>query len=109
MIVVTQVLVWVAVALLVGAAGLALYRIGIGPTGLDRVVASDVMVAILIAAVAADAIAHRNAMGLPILFVMSLVGFTGAVGVARLVSASRQRDLRFRDAEAAADQDEGKA
>lgn len=99
MIVATQALIWVAVALLAAAAALALHRLGIGPTGLDRVVASDVIVAILIAAVAAEAVAHRNATGLPVILMMSLLGFTGAVGVARLVASTQARDQRFRAAE----------
>ena len=46
------------------------------------------MVAIAIAAAALYSVLARNATGLPILLGLSLVGFTGAVGVARLITSS---------------------
>ena len=70
------------------AAILTLWRLVSGPTPLDRIIASDVIVAIAIAAVALYSVIAGNATGLPILLVLSLVGFTGAVGVARLISSA---------------------
>ena len=63
---IVQVLVGVAAVLLLASALLVLYRIAAGPDGLDRVVASDVGVAILIAAVAAEAIWNRAFWGKPV-------------------------------------------
>ncbi|MGC3994240.1 MAG: monovalent cation/H+ antiporter complex subunit F [Propionicimonas sp.] len=78
----------VAVALLAVAAGLTLWRMVVGPTSLDRIISSDVMVAIVIAVVAVYSVFTGNATGLPILLGLCLIGFTGAVGVARLVASS---------------------
>lgn len=78
----------VAVIFLVAAAVLTLWRMVVGPTPLDRIIAGDVMVAIVIAAVALYSVIAGNSTGLPILLGLSLIGFTGAVGVARLITSS---------------------
>lgn len=80
--------IWVAAVLLAVAACLVLRRLVVGPTALDRIVASDVMVAIVIAAVGLYAVVHRTSTGVPVLLVMSLLGFTGAVGVTRLITSA---------------------
>ncbi|MEA5055149.1 MAG: monovalent cation/H+ antiporter complex subunit F [Propionicimonas sp.] len=80
---------WIAAASLFAAAWLVLYRMVRGPTPLDRIVAADVMVAIMIAGVGIYTVVAGNATGLPILLALSLVGFTGSVGVARLIASSR--------------------
>lgn len=89
-----QVLIVVAGCLLVVSALLALWRLAKGPTALDRGVASDVVIAILIASIAAHALWTRTSLGLLIILVLSLLGFTGAVGLARLITrAARDRSL----------------
>lgn len=83
-------MIWVlgfAGAVLAVAAGLALWRIVTGPSHLDRIVSSDVMVSIVIATVGLIAVWGRSSTGLPILLGLSLMAFTGAVGVARLLSS----------------------
>lgn len=77
-----------AAVVLFAAAALTLWRLVAGPSPLDRIISSDVMVAIAIAAVGLYSVIARNATGLPILLGLSLVGFTGAVGVARLISSA---------------------
>ncbi len=78
-----------AAAVMLGiAAILTLWRLVAGPTPLDRIIASDVVVAIAIAAVGLYSVIAGNATGLPIVLGLSLVGFTGAVGVARLISSA---------------------
>ncbi|MGA4508751.1 monovalent cation/H+ antiporter complex subunit F [Propionibacteriaceae bacterium G1746] len=76
----------IAMVLLVAAAGFALYRMAHGPTSLDRSVASDVIIAVLIAATGLYTVTSGNAFGMPVLVVLSLLGFTAAVGMARLIS-----------------------
>lgn len=98
-----DVLLALSALVLVASALLALYRLAKGPTGLDRGVASDVLIAILIAAVCAHAIWARTPVGLVIVLVLSLVGFTGAVGLARLITGTSVRERRFLEAEAGAD------
>jgi multicomponent Na+:H+ antiporter subunit F len=77
----------VAGSILAVAAGLTLWRMVAGPSHLDRIVAADVMVAIVIAAIGLIAVWGRSSTGLPIVLGLSLMGFTGAVGVARLLSS----------------------
>lgn len=77
----------VAVGMLVVAAALVLWRMVAGPTPLDRIIAADVMVGIVIASVGITAVVSGNGTGLPILLGLSLIGFTGAVGVARLIAS----------------------
>jgi multicomponent Na+:H+ antiporter subunit F len=83
----TVVLVICGAALTVSAV-LLIIRMAIGPTMLDRVIALDVVVAVLICAIAAEAAANRHATTLPILVVLSLAGFVGSVSVARFTSPS---------------------
>jgi len=85
-----------ATVLLTASALLALVRLAIGPSSLDRGVAAEVIVSVLAASVGAHAVWTRTPVGLGILLVLSLVGFTGSVALARLVRVSRQRDLRYR-------------
>lgn len=84
-----QVVYWIAGGLLAVAALLTLYRVAKGPGGLDRVVATDVMLAIVIGAVAIEEAINRHDTGLPIMLVVSLLAFIGTVAVARFVAARR--------------------
>lgn len=75
---------------------LALIRIARGPSILDRVVGTDVLIAVVIAALVLEAVVHRHSTTVPIMLVLSLVGFAGAVSVARLVAAREAPRLRHR-------------
>ena len=99
---VTQMLIGATVVVLVVSALFALYRLAKGPTGLDRGVASDVIIAILIAGIATHAIATRTPVGLIVILSLSLIGFTSAVGLARLITGTSARERRFLEAEASA-------
>ena len=77
-------------ALLFVAAALVLVRIVRGPTTLDRIVAVDVLLAIVICAIAAEAAYTRDATSLTILVVLSILGFIGSVSVARFSPRSRR-------------------
>jgi multicomponent Na+:H+ antiporter subunit F len=57
-----------------------------GPRTLDRVVAADVTIAIVIAALATEAMVHRHTTTLPVILVLALVGFVGSLSIARFVS-----------------------
>ena len=78
----------VCVALLAVAALLLVARIALGPTMLDRVVALDVLVAVVICGLALEAAIHRHTTTLPVLGVLSLLGFVGSVSVARFTRGS---------------------
>lgn len=75
-----------SVVLLATSAVLTLLRISRGPTSLDRVVGTDVLVAVVIAALALEAIINRHSTTLPVMLVLSLLGFAGSVSVARFVA-----------------------
>ena len=83
----TAVLVF-CVAVLGVAALLLVVRVSLGPTMLDRVVALDVLVAVIICGLALEAAVNRHTTTLPILVVLSLLGFVGSVSVARFSPGS---------------------
>ena len=89
-----NVILGIAVTMLAISAVLTLWRMVTGPTTLDRIISADVMVAVVIASVAIYSVIAGNSTGLPILLGLSLIGFTGAVGVARLI-ASNERVQRL--------------
>ena len=70
------------------AAVLLVMRIALGPTMLDRVVALDVLVATLICGLGVEAAVNRHSTTLPVLLVLSLVGFVGSVSMARFSPGS---------------------
>lgn len=81
-------LVLVAVMLSLAAAG-AIFRIARGPSILDRVLAADVLLTIVGAALATEMIIERNLDYLALLVSISLIGFIGSVTVARFVTDRR--------------------
>lgn len=88
----------IGIAVLGVSAVLAIVRIVRGPSILDRVVGADVLIAIVIAALVLEAVIHRHTTTVPIMLVLSLVGFAGAVSVARLVGSREAPRLRRRAA-----------
>jgi multicomponent Na+:H+ antiporter subunit F len=76
-------------ALLAAGATLALIRVVRGPSVLDRIVATDVLLAIVVVAIATEAAFTRDATALPVLVVLSILGFVGSVSVARFSGRSR--------------------
>jgi multicomponent Na+:H+ antiporter subunit F len=78
--------VFLVVVFLLGAAGaLTLARLLRGPDTLDRVVALDVLVVLIVAAVAVYAAFHEDGSNIPLLAAVALVGFVGSATAARLV------------------------
>ncbi|WP_434743300.1 monovalent cation/H+ antiporter complex subunit F [Micromonospora sp. SH-82] len=74
----------VAVTILLSATALlALTRMYRGPSLLDRVIAADTLLATMVAAVGAEAAVNRHATTLPVLVVLSLLGFVGSVALVR--------------------------
>lgn len=79
--------VFVIVLVLLSAAGfLALYRILRGPSILDRVVASEVLLVTVMLGLIANMIYAENTRTLTAVLVVALLGFTASVSVARFVS-----------------------
>jgi multicomponent Na+:H+ antiporter subunit F len=80
--------------MLMMAAVLTVGRLSRGPTSLDRVVAADVLIAIVIATLALEAIINDHSTTLPVMLVLSLLGFAGSVSIARFV-ADRDKATRW--------------
>ena len=79
-----------AVALALAAAG-AIIRIARGPSLLDRVLAADLLLAILGAALCIDMAVNRHLNNLMLVVAVSVIGFIGSVTVARFVADRREQ------------------
>ncbi len=80
-----------AVAVIVGiflgvGAVCAVIRIIVGPTALDRVVATDVLLAIVLCSLAADMAINKHTNTMPVLVVLAFFGVTGAISITRFIS-----------------------
>ena len=74
----------VVLAVLLGlSAVLVVARMERGPATLDRLVALDMLVAVIVCSIGAYAGITRDSSAVPVLVVVSLLGFLGSVSVAR--------------------------
>lgn len=80
------VVIGIGAAVLAMSAVLVLIRMARGPSTLDRVVAADVILAVAIAGVGLEAAANRHTTTLPVIVVLSLLGFASALSMARFVA-----------------------
>jgi multicomponent Na+:H+ antiporter subunit F len=94
--------------LLTAGAVLAVVRAEKGPSILDRAVALDIVVMTMVAAVALYAAIERRADVVPVLVVLSLVGFVGSVTVARFASVEPEGEGRVRTREEVAAEDKAR-
>lgn len=81
-----NVILFIGAMFLAISAVVAIYRIAVGPSQLDRSLGSDLVVAVVIGSIGAWAVFRRQDTEMVILLAMSMLGFTGAVSIARLVS-----------------------
>jgi multicomponent Na+:H+ antiporter subunit F len=81
-----EVLHLLAGALMAAAAGLVLIRMLRGPTIIDRMVASDVLVTLVLLALVADMVMGDHTRSIPLLFALSGTSVLGSIAVARYVS-----------------------
>jgi multicomponent Na+:H+ antiporter subunit F len=86
-----QIVLTITAVILSVAAGGAIIRIAIGPSLLDRVLASDVLLAIIGAALCIDMAVNRHLNNLMLLVALSIIGFIGSVTVARFVADRREQ------------------
>ena len=86
---VIDVAVWVCGVILSLAAAGTIYRLARGPSLLDRVIATDVLLAIVGAALAVEMVYNHHTDNIVLLVIVSLVGFLGSVTVARNVGLDR--------------------
>jgi multicomponent Na+:H+ antiporter subunit F len=85
------VLVGASVVLLSVSAVLVLVRLVRGPSVLDRTIATEVIISILVCGLALNIAATRSATTLPVLVSLALTGFVGSVAVARFVAGDHDR------------------
>lgn len=76
----------VVLALLVASGALVAARLARGPSTVDRAVALDALVAVLMAGIGLHSAVQRTPYYLPALLVLSFLGFTGTVSVARFMA-----------------------
>ncbi|RFA21131.1 monovalent cation/H+ antiporter complex subunit F [Subtercola boreus] len=82
-----MIVVIVTAAVLFGAGAIAaLWRIIRGPSALDRIIASDVLIATAMCALGAEMAINRHTDTLPVLLGLALFTVVGSVSVARFIS-----------------------
>ena len=94
-----SILVYAAMALVVLALLIALVRIERGPSILDRAVATDVTTAAFVALIALLIAATDSAAYVPLLVIITLVGFLATVTIARFTSTESADEARILTAE----------
>lgn len=74
------------------AALMALYRIVRGPSILDRMIASDVLLTTLILVVGAEMVYNGHTRNIPFMLVIAAIAIFATVSVARYVSKQDKRE-----------------
>ncbi|WP_127129979.1 monovalent cation/H+ antiporter complex subunit F [Georgenia sp. SYP-B2076] len=74
---------------------IALVRMERGPSMLDRIVALDVITAVVLGAVTLVSAGSRRTDLVPVLVVLATVGFVGSVAMARFVAVERAEESRI--------------
>jgi multicomponent Na+:H+ antiporter subunit F len=72
------------------AAALTIVRIVVGPSILDRAVASDVLLTEVLCALGAEMVINQHVRTLPIMLIIAAVGVFGSISVARFVARRDQ-------------------
>lgn len=77
---------WVLGAILILSVALSVVRIVRGPSIIDRVVASDVMVATIMIGLVLEMVVNKHTTTMPVVLVVAMFGITGTIAVARFMS-----------------------
>ncbi len=80
----------VVVVLLGAAAAITVLRLLLGPSVLDRMVALEMLLSIVLCGLATFAAITLDSSSVPVLVVVSLLGFVGSVSIARLLGQERR-------------------
>jgi multicomponent Na+:H+ antiporter subunit F len=91
----TNIVLGVAAGVLLVSALVAVNRVAVGPSQLDRSVAADLIVAVVVASLGLWTVWTDQPTELLVLVLLSLLGFTSAVSVARMVSDRMSMRKRF--------------
>ncbi|MEL5991110.1 monovalent cation/H+ antiporter complex subunit F [Microbacterium phosphatis] len=76
------------------AAALTIVRIVVGPSILDRAVASDVLLTEVLCVLGAEAAINQHVRTIPIMLIIAAVGVFGSIAVARFVARRDQQGDR---------------
>jgi multicomponent Na+:H+ antiporter subunit F len=87
----TTLLLVVICAVFAVAALLTVWRIIIGPSILDRAVAADVLLTLLLCVLGSEMALNHHTRTLPVLLIVAAVGVFGSISIARFV-ARRDRE-----------------
>ena len=82
----TEIILITVGVLLAVAAGASVFRIVRGPSILDRMIASDMLVTTLILVLGAEMVVHEHTRTIPIMIVLALTAVFASMSVARYVS-----------------------
>nr|WP_091186589.1 monovalent cation/H+ antiporter complex subunit F [Microbacterium humi] len=80
-----NILIGIAIVLFGAGALVALYRVVRGPSLLDRVIATDVLLVTVMCGLGAEMAINRHTTTLPLLLVLAAFAFIGSVSVARFM------------------------
>ncbi|MER7797244.1 monovalent cation/H+ antiporter complex subunit F [Microbacterium sp. NPDC096154] len=72
------------------AAALTIVRIVVGPSILDRAVASDVLLTEVLCVLGAEMVINQHTRTLPVMLIIAAVGVFGSIAVARFVARRDQ-------------------
>lgn len=79
-------LIWIAGSIFAVAACLALVRVIRGPSIVDRIIASDVLLTTLILVVGTEMVANAHTRTIPLMVVLAATAIFGTVTVARFIT-----------------------
>lgn len=74
------------------AALLILWRVIVGPSILDRAVASDVLLTLVLCVLGADMAINQHTRSLPVMLIIAAVGVFGSIAIARFVARKDNTD-----------------
>lgn len=89
---------WITQGLLTVAIGCAVYRVFRGPSVLDRVISVDVMLIIVSSMLITDMVARGHQDFIMFVVATAVIGFLGAVAIARFVAVRRPEEMVAGDA-----------
>lgn len=83
----------IAIYVLFGAAALlTLVRVIRGPSILDRAVASDVLLTLVVCVIGAEMVINHHTRSLPVMLIIAAVGVFGSIAIARFVARRDNAD-----------------
>lgn len=82
----TIILLWIAGAMLSATAIICLWRVVVGPSILDRMIASDVILTTLVLVVGAEMAINGHTRTVPLMVILAATAIFGTVAVSRFVT-----------------------